>query len=148
MVFECIPLSHLLFFPKSLLTVSETANLPFKNILCPSIVLTFFVNFPISSFYFAPALLDLFDEALAILQVRLFVGFRHLKRAVAVQLFGLLFGWCSSYFRLFLFPETMVFVAFELFHEKLVSSFAFCQATRPPFTRTRVENENEQHKKN
>ena len=104
--------------------------------------------FQLVHFYFAPALLGLFDEALAILQVRLFVGFRHLKQAVAVQLFGLLFGWCSSYFRLFLFPETMVFVVFELFREKVVSSFAFCQATRPSFTRTRFENENELHKKN
>ena len=41
----------------------------------------------------------------------------------------------------------MDFVVFELFREKLVSTFAFCQATRPPFTRTRVENENEMNKK-
>ena len=40
------------FFSKRLLTVSVTANLPSKDIMCSSCVLTFFTNFSISSFCF------------------------------------------------------------------------------------------------
>ena len=45
-----------------------------------------------NQFIFLLVLRGSFDEALAILQVRLFVGFRHLEGAVGVQLFGLLFS--------------------------------------------------------
>ena len=109
--------------------------MPFKR------VDIFLLIFQLVHFDFSLALLGLFGKALVISQVWLFVGFHHLEQAVAVQLFGLLFCfcWCSSYFRFaFFFPEIMVFVVFELFHEKL-ASFAFCHATRPPFTRTCVK---------
>ena len=39
---------------------------------------------------------------------------------------------------LFLFPETMVFVVFKLFCEKIAISFGPCHATRLPSTRTHV----------
>ena len=59
--------------------------------MCLSSVLTFSLIFQLVHFVFSLALQSSFDEALAILQVRLFGGFRHLG-AVGVRLFGLLFS--------------------------------------------------------
>ena len=132
------------FFPKSLLTVSlrQLIYLP-KILYALQASWLFFVNFSISSFWFSLALLGSFDEALAILQVQLFVGFHHVtwSRLSMCGCLACCFCWCSiSYFRFtFLFPATMVFVVFELFCEKLASSFAFCHTTCLPFTRTRIK---------
>ena len=66
-------------------TVSVTANLPSKNIICPSSVLTFFLLiFQSVHLVFSLVLRSSFKEALTILQVRLFVGFRHLEGTVGV----------------------------------------------------------------
>ena len=40
---------------------------------------------------------------------------------------------------LFLFPESVDFVVFSLFCEKIASRFAFCHATRLSSKRTRAE---------
>ena len=77
------------FFSKSLLTASGTATLPSKNFIFSSSVLTFFIHFSIISFCCFTCS-SRYDPA--ILQVRLFVGFRHLEGTVVVQYFGLLFS--------------------------------------------------------
>ena len=77
------------FSSKKLLTVSVTSNLPSKNIMCSSSVLTYLLIFQSVHFVFSLFLRSSFDEALAILQVRLFLGFCYLEGVVSVQLFGL-----------------------------------------------------------
>ena len=122
-------------FPQNLLTVSETANLSSKNIICPSSVLTFLLIFQLVHFAFSLPLRGLFDKVLTILQILIFKGFSHLEGAVAVQLFGLFFWLVCVTLSLdlpFLFPETMVFVVFELFCERIARSFSFYHATRLP----------------
>ena len=85
--FESVPLSHLLFFSKCLLTVSVTANLPSKNIICPSSVLIFFIKFSVSSFCFFTCSSRFVWRSSSDIS-----GFRHLKGIFGVHLFGLLFS--------------------------------------------------------
>ena len=124
-------------FPQTLLTVYETANLSSKNTICPSSVLTFLLIFQLVHFVFSLPLRGLFDKVLTILQVLIFKGFSHLEGAVAVAVavavWPVFFVCVTLSLDLpFLFPETMVFVVFELFCERIARSFSFYHATRLP----------------
>ena len=101
----------------------------------------FLLTFQLSHFVFLLAFRGSFDEALVRLQVWLFVGFLSLGTGCrcAVVWSVVFVGVAVTLDLLFLFPETMVFVVFELFREKIASSFGFCHATRPPSTRTHAE---------
>ena len=125
------------FFPKSLLTVSETANLPSKIIICPSSVLTFFVNFSVSSFCYFFSSSRSSDIAGSVICRFLSLGTS--CRCAVVWPVVFVGGVAVILDLLFFFPETMVFVVSELFPEKIASSFASCHATHPPSKRTRVQ---------
>ena len=122
-VFESMPLSHLLSFSKSLLTVCETANLPSKIIISLSSVLTFFVNFSISSFCFFTCSSRFVWRSSSDIAGSVICGFSSFgtgcRRAVVRS--AVFVGVAVILDLLFLFPETMVFVVFELFHEKIAS---------------------------
>ena len=104
------------FFSKSLLTVSETANLPSKIIICPSSVLTFFVNFSISSFCFFTCYSRFVCRSSSDIAGLVICRFSSLGTGChCAVVWPVIFIGVAVILDLLLFPETMVFVGFDYF---------------------------------